>query len=120
MFRGVQVLRLLGNTASVHQACAALSQAALSVTAETSTCLRYSNTAQPHAHYSTIPEPQQAVSAATPEISNSILQQACDVVDAIGVAENTAMAAAKSEAWATTRACIDILDWVHVDLGMPW
>ncbi|GBF98482.1 hypothetical protein Rsub_11692 [Raphidocelis subcapitata] len=52
--------------------------------------------------------------------AGDVLSAAAAVVEATGAAEAAALAASKAEVWAGTRVFIDLLDWSHADLGMPW
>jgi hypothetical protein len=49
-----------------------------------------------------------------------VLEAASAVVDATAAAEAAALVAAKADVWMGTRTFIDLLDWSHAGLGMPW
>jgi hypothetical protein len=55
-----------------------------------------------------------------PQTPQEFLDAASAVVGASGAAEAAALAAAKADVWVGTRGFIDLLEWVHLDMAMPW
>jgi hypothetical protein len=52
--------------------------------------------------------------------SGEVLDAAAAVLEATGAAEVAAFAAAKADVWVGTRTFIDLLEWSHDALAMPW